>query len=785
MASRSNDLLGADLRVKSSTELPAQWQTQAQDLGLATARTLTFPSVALYGDEISLVAIKAVDEGYPLRGRLATVTQGYDQETALVDLAQVQAQGPAQGQAWVEPRLLALLNADVGDVLEVGEIQLTIAAVIIEESDRGGNFYTLSPRLMMHWQDIPAAGLIGPGSRVNYRLLLQGEPEALAQFRDATELAPTQNYESLNDSNQAMADSIERARQYLGLSALLAVILASVAVAIAARRYAERHFDISALMRTFGLTRSDVWRIYSSQLVMLALIGTALGLLLAFGIQNVLLSVLAEVLPENLPQAPLSAWLLGASSGALSLLGFALPYLLPLSQVSPLRVLRRDMNPVPLKGWLLTALAVAALTLLLWFFTGDIVISVGAMLAGSLILLVLMALLMGLMARLRTISLARLPLPLRFAWQHLSRDRRQTAGQVLALSLTLMVMLVVAVVRNELLADWQASLPDNAPNVFAINIQGYEQQAFDDALTAADYPRQNMYPMVPGRLLKINDQTIQALGLDTDRALNRDLALTSDPQLPETNRIVAGSWDLINDQTGQVSVEEDLAKRLGVNLGDQLTFLAAGVEFDATVSSIREVDWGSLTPNFYMMLSPELLEALPASYMTSFHVPPAQQQAMTGLIRQFPSVTLLDMQVVLGQIQTLLEQVSLALELILSFVLIAAFLVLVAALMASLPERLREGAVLRTLGAQTPLIRRAQWLEFLLLGGAASMLALLGSEAAVYGLYTQVFDMPYQSLGWMWLALPPVTVLTVMLLGLWLLRRAVTVSPLVVLRQLH
>ncbi|TVV45974.1 ABC transporter permease [Thalassolituus sp. C2-1] len=780
MQSRSNDLLGADLRLQSTSQIDPAWQEEAQRLGLSTSQTLTFPSVVLHGDDMSLAAIKAVDKGYPLRGILRIREQAGD-DAATLDATQ----GPLPGEAWVEPRLLALLNAQLGDEVELGTTRLRLSAVIVEESDRGGNFYNLSPRLMMNWADLERSGLTAAGSRLNWRLLLLGDEQALAQLRTFRDLAPNQKFESLADSNQAMANALDKARRYLGLAAMLAVVLASVAVAISAQRYASRHFDISALMRTFGLARAQVWNIYALQLLQLGLVATLAGLALAAGLQAGLLAVLGELVPQPLPAAPWSAWLLGASSGLLTLLGFALPYLLPLARVTPLRVLRRDLQPVPLSGWLITSLALIALTLLLFLFTHDLPMTLGMMGGGSLLVVIMLLALNGLIQYLRRLLAQRdLPLMWRFAWQHLSRNSRQSAGQILAFALTMMVMLVIGALRNDLLADWQASLPDDAPNVFAINIQPYEVDDFRQSLQDAGLQSQKLYPMVPGRLLRINDVSVQELAVADDPAINRDLALTSDQQLPAANVIEEGSWQTLLDESGQVSLEQRLAGRLGVGLGDTLAFSAGGVEFSAVVSSIRSVDWGTMTPNFYMMFSADVLAQLPANYLTSFYVPPASQAQLTALIRQYPGITLLDMQVVLGQVQALLSQVSLAVELILLFVLVAALLVMLSSLVAALPERLREGAVLRTLGAGTALLRRGHLAEFALLGFISSLLALIGAEAICFGLYRGLLSLPYDGLGWVWLWLPPLAALLLALPGMWLMRRTVTVAPLTVLREL-
>lgn len=778
---KSTTWLGADIRLKSSQAIDERLLTDAQARGLDTARTLTFPSVVIgSGENMTLAAIKAVDAGYPMKATLKLLPD--DQSTAQQPLQQTH--GPAVGEAWVEPRLLALLGVNPGDDVRLGGKPFRVTGVIAEESDRGGGFYSLSPRMMVHWNDLKNSPLLGPGSRLNYRLLLSGDSAQLQQVQSDWELAAGQSFETLEQGNQRMSESLDRAQRYLALASLLAVVLASIAVAISAQRYATRHFDISALMRTFGLHRGDVLRLYLWQLVALGILAAIAGDLLALGLQQAMLWMLADLLPGTLPAAPLSAWVLGLSSGLITLLGFGVPQLLPLANVAPLRVLRRDLAPVPLAGWALTGLSLASLALMLWIFTGDGVLTLWVMAGGSTLVLILLGLLqLGIRALRQRLTQVDLPLSWRFAWQHLSRDSRKTAGQILAFSLTLQVMVVIAMLRNDLLADWQASLPENTPNVFALNIQGYERDAFVEALEHKGFSHSEIYPMVPGRLLTINDQTIQELGLAHIGSIDRDLALTAGDTLSDSNRVVAGDWAM-QQQKEQLSIEAGLAERLGVGLGDRLGFRAAGVDFEATISSVRQVDWGSLSPNFFMVFSNDIMERLPPSYITSFHVPLDQQAQLTQLIRDYPAVNILDMQALLGQLQNLLQQLTLAVELILVIVLIAAVLVMVSALIASLSERLREGALLRTLGASSRMIRRAQLTEFALLGGIASVLALLASEALIYGLYTKVLNIPWQTLGWIWFWLPLLAAGALALLGSTLLRKTVAVAPQKVLRDL-
>lgn len=774
MQQRSNDLLGADLRIESTVPIDSYWQQNAEQLGLETTTTIHFPTMVLAADEMAMAAVKAVTDGYPLRGKISI--EGPSNQRAVI-----QNQGPKAGEVWLEQRLLTLLNAKLGDTVEVGSNLLTITAVIVEETDRGGGFYSLSPRLMMNQTDLDDSGLLGTGSRVTWRLLVAGEPAKISQFLKLEESRPldaNQKIQTLENSNEAVASRLNKAQRYLGLAAMLAVVLASVAVAISAKQYATRHFDISALMRTFGLSRKQVWRIYAVQLLLLATVATAAGLGLAILLQEALLWLLAEIVPKPLPAAPLFAWLLGASTGFVSLFGFGLPYIMPLSRVTPLRVLRKDIEPVPLSGWLLTLIALAALTVLLWLFTADLELTLSVMFGGGIILLFILSVLMAAIYALKKL-LTNKPIPLtwRFAWQHISRDSRQSAGQIIAFSLTIMVMVLIATLRTDLLEDWQTNLPQDAPNVFAINIQDYEVESFKQDLTEQGISPQKLFPTIPGRLLTINNQPVKDMAIAEDSAINRDLILTADSNLPADNEIVKGNWHT-DGNLHEVSIEEKLAERLEVSLGDSLGFRIAGQDVEVQISSIRKVDWGNMTPNFFMVFSADVFDSLPVSYMTSFYLAVDNQTALTQLIRQYSSVTFMDVQAILAQIQSLLEQVTLAIELILLFVLIAAFLVMFSSLIAGMQARLQEGAILRALGGSSMLLRKSQLVEFMLLALVSSLFALVGAEVVRLLLYERLLDMPWYGLGRVWLLVPVLAVSLLSVAGLWLLRRTVTEAPL-------
>jgi len=778
MLNKSSELLGADLRIHSREALPNTWYQQAQTLGLKTATTLEFPSVVLLGDEMALAAVKAVDNDYPLKGLLSTFNHSAQQP---------QDQGPEPGRVWLEPRLLALLNAQVGDIVDVGAIQLTVDAIIGNESDRAGNFYSLSPRLMMHLEDVVAAKLVQPGSRVSWRLLAAGDESAIITFQQLIkpQLASHQSFESLTDNNQALAASLQKARSYLSLAAMLAIILAGIAIAMAAQDYARHRYDSSALLRTFGASRAYVTKLYLDQLVYLALMSSFIGLVLGYLGQELLTHLLSSVFQQELPSADISAWLIASLTAPVTLIGFALPPLLRLGRVSPLRVLRRELEPMAWNSWFIYGLGLSMMALLNFWFSGDIKMTLIIIFGGFSILLILLFILQALLLIAdRIMPKAKLSLSFRFSWQQINRDRYRSSIQILAFSLTLMVMLIIAIVRNDLLQDWQKNLPQDSANFFAMNIQSYELDNYQQELIQAGFTVSKPFPMVPGRLLSINNTLVkESERYAQDPAVQRDLVLSGGDQLPIGNIITSGDW-FDGQSRNQISIAESLAKRLNITIGDELVFDVAGQEIAANISSIRKVDWGSMKPNFYILFSADIVQKLPLNYLTSFYASEAQAKELTQIIRNYPSITLLDMSQVLIQVQGLLSQVTLAVEYLLILVLLAGVLVLMAALHSSLDDRLQQGAVLRTFGAKRIQLQKIQWIEFLLLGALAGFIAVIGAEVICWLLYQRLFQIPYTWHLSYWLWLPLLAAVLIASLAHRSLSVVINQPPLVILRKL-
>ena len=780
MLLRASEFLAADLRLSGSSPASQEQIDAGLKLGLDHAQAVEFSSVVAAADGIQLASVKAANSRYPLRGELRSAAEPYAPEEA--------GSSPRPGEVWAEARLMVALNLKIGDELEIGSKTLRLSRVLTYDPDTAGDFYSLTPRVLMHLDDLAATEVVQPGSRVRFRELWRGDADTLAAYRQAVEagLEPNQRLDDARDGNRQVGGALGRAERYLNLASLAAVLLAGVAVALSAARFAARRFDASALLRCLGLSRREALALFGLQLALLGLVACVIGALLGWAGQHVLFYLLRGLIPDDLPPANLWPALAGMATGLVALAGFALPPLAALGRVPPLRVLRRDMLPVPASSWLVYGAALVALGLIMWRLSLDLKLTL-ALLGGGLLAALLLGglLLLGLQSLRRLLQ--RASLPWRLGLGQLLRHPLAAAGQSLAFGLILLAMALIALMRGELLDTWQDQLPEDAPNHFALNVLPAERDAFAARLADLSPHPAPLYPVVPGRLIMINDEPVRQLVTKEsrgERAIQRDLSLTWAEQLPSDNQITAGSWwkaEHASDLPG-VSVEAELAESLQLKLGDRLRFNVGGIEREAQVTSLRQVDWDSFQPNFYMIFEPQTLQDLPATYLTSFYLPPGQDAELVKLSRAFPSVTLLQVDALLAQLRSILAQVTLAIEYVLLFVLAAGITVLLAGLQATLDERIRQGALLRALGAERKLLISARRAEFGLLGAAAGLLAALGCELVSFLLYRYAFDMSWQPHPWL-LLLPVIGALLIGLAGVLGTRRALNASPLSVLRE--
>lgn len=724
--------MAGDRTLRSSSAIPDEWLAEARKDGLQVSRQLSFMTMTFAGDTPQLAAVKAVDQRYPLAGELKTWPAGLRL---------------TPGTALAAPRLMALLNLHVGDMLEVGDARLRISGEIIQEPDSGFNPFQLAPRLLIALDDAASTGALQPGSRMSWHYNMQGSAASLASFDRwiASRLTADQRWISPDNSDDALGKTMQRAQQFLLLSALLTLLLAIAAVVVAMNHYCRSRYDLIAVLKTLGATRRVLQKLIIGQWLALLALAMLAGSLLGQGVEALLIRVLRPVLPATLPAASGWPWLWAAGTLlVISLLVGWRPYLLLLA-TQPLRVLRRDViaRRWPLKYYLpaMALLIVALLVLLvgnsrlLWALLGGI-----AVLAGVLALLGWGTLL--LLRRLAVRHLAQ-----RLAINRLLRQPAATLSQLAAFSLSFMLLALLLVMRGDLLSRWQQQLPADSPNYFLLNISDEQVPQVRDFLQSQQVTPGTFYPVVRARLVEINGRQADPR---QDNALDRELNLSWSAQRPAHNPLLAGEWP---PRAGEVSMESGLAERLGVTLGDTLTFTGDTQTFHARISSLRQVDWQSLRPNFFFIFPPGALDGQPQSWLTSFRLGD-DSPLPVALNRAFPTLSLLDIGAIVRQIEQILMQVSRALEVMVSLVALCGVLLLLAQIQVGMRQRRQELVVCRTLGASRKLLRASLWWEFALLGAVAGVAAALGAQVALWVLQRQMFDLPWQPDWWLWGVLP-------------------------------
>lgn len=772
MVRQSTELLGGDLVMRSSHPISASWEARAAALGVETARILLFSSVVMSGDELQLVSVKTVSDSYPLRGslRVADAINRPDRDVA---------QGPAAGEVWADRRILENLGIAVGEQIEIGASELPVTQVLTYEPDSVSGFAFLSPRVMMNEADLEAAQVIAPGSRIRYRLLFAGGDIETLRTELAAGLTEHERLQDVTDGEGAAFDAFEQGQQYIKITALLAVLLAAAAIAMSAQRYSRRHLNTNALLRCFGSSQRQIVLATIWQITLIARVACAVGSVLGFMAHYAIFAAVADLLPPDVPPPNPFALLPGIATGFLLMGGVALPPLLRMSGVPPLRMLRRDLEPPKLSVWalyLLPPLLLGTLLLLLGV-TDPLVLMV---LAG--LLLALLAVGGGIYLLLRSLKRVRhKPAVLGRLGTHAGSN----AGQIVAIATALLAIGIMAELRGDLLDRWRLQLPENAPNHFIMNLQPHERTAFSELLQTRSIEA-ILHPVVRARMVSINDTPVQSyLDNDTKRTedgldFTREHNLSWSDQLGQDNELVRGEWPPRLQNHG-LSLEDGFARQLGVDLGDRITFESGGQRVTGTISSIRKVVWETLSANFFMVMAPGSLDTMPATFLTSFHVPPSDRALVADIARQFPAVNIISVESILAQLQTVLGQVTLAVELMVAFVLAGGIAVLFAVIQAGSDRRLHEAAVMRAVGASRKFLLQRHLAEFTTLGLVAGLLAASGADIACRVMYQQFFNLQYSSNLMLWLGLPLIAALITGLFGHTGTRHAVTVSPKAVL----
>jgi putative ABC transport system permease protein len=779
---QASAVLAGDLELSSTDPIPDDYLVEARGRGLDAVEFMTFPTMATAGEANSLALLKAVSEGYPLRGEVLVSSQVFGEIEKADGI-------PAPGEAWAEPGLLARLDADVGVTLTIGESTVTVTRVVDYQPGQGvGGFAQLAAGLVVNIADIPTFDVIRPGSRITYRHLYAGESNLVDEWRASLDgrISNSVRMRGLEDAGEQITAAIDRAQRFLTLASLVTVILAAVATAMAARRYALRHLDTIALMKSLGATQGFIQVATLSQLGLVILVTALIGTMLGFVAQGVLVALGAGILRVDLPPASWFAGSLGLLTAATITIGFALPHLLKLKDTPPMRVLRHDLPPPRLGTGLSYGIAVAALLLMIGAIVRDALIL--GLIAGGLVLVTLIAVAGG---WLLVVTFTRFRGAAGVAWRYglanISRRGSESVVQIVAFALSLMVLLLLTLVRSDLLNEWQRTLPEDAPNYFLINIDPQEWPGIRDFFVSETGAAPDFLPFLRGRMTTVNGQSISDVEFPNIRGENfsqREGNLTWRAELPDTNEVRDGEWwTEANHEEIEASLEVGIARDLGVGVGDTLGFNIGGENIEARVTSLRFVEWDSLRPNFFVMLSPGLAEELPQTYIASVYIPPKTRRLLSGFIRQFPSVTLLDLEVILGQVRMIIERASMAVQYVFLFTLLAGITVLLAAIQVTKDERRFESAILHTLGAGRRKIMQGLAVEFTALGTLAGLLAAFGATAVGWVVAEQAFELDYSLNPWLWLTGCIAGAAVVGFCGTLATRGAVNEPPVAVLRE--
>lgn len=746
---QADQLLGADLVVVADRPLPQEFESEAFRRRLAVTRMMRFPSMMLRHDRNVLSSVKVVSAGYPLRGELRIADRLYGPDRRAESI-------PVPGTVWVDEKLFTQLELAIGDSVGLGAGVFSVAAILTQEPDSAIGFINAGPRVILNEADIGATGLVQDSSRIRYRLQIAGSAERVEAYREwaLTRLQPGQRVEGIRDARPEIRSALDRAEKFLSLAAVVSVIIAAVAIALATRRFLQRHLDGCAIMRCLGASQGQLVRLYITHFVLLGLVASVVGCVLGVAAQAALARWLGSLVAVQLPAPGWVPALHGLITGMVLLLGFALPPLISLGRVSTLRVLRREFG-VPggtgIAGYLLGFSVIGAMILLKAhdFRLGALVFGgfAAAMVLAGLVTWLLLQLLSGL--RNSGVSW-------RFGVANLRRRTLGSVIQIVALGIGFMALLTLTLIRGDLLAAWQTSLPRDAPNRFVINIQPDQLEPLANFFAARGMAKPAVFPMVRGRLIKINDRSVSSADYSDDRArrlIDREFNLSWADRMQADNRIVAGEWwPNATSRKAQLSVEDGIAAALGIVLGDELTYDIAGSAITATVTSLRKVDWDSFNVNFFVVSPPGLLDHQPVSYITNFYLPPGNAELLNTLIRQFPNFLLIDVAQVMAQVQKIMDQVARAVQFVFLFTLFAGLVVLYAAIASTQDERLYRAAIMRTLGASRGQLSRANLAEFAVIGALAGLIAAAGANTLGSVLASRILNLAFNFNWSVWVA---------------------------------
>ncbi|MFC3120225.1 ABC transporter permease [Agaribacter flavus] len=793
LTDRSAEFIAADSQLRSRNPVDEAWLQEAKDRGLNTAFQLSTRSMAFAGDNLSLSDLRAVNDDYPLKGQIKLSDKPFGE-------AKPTDKVPRSGEAWIDSRSIQLLGVSVGGSIDVGDKTLVVSQILNEIPDGGFSVFNTEPMILISADDLEATGIIGPGSRVTYKYYFAGESDDIEAYYDW--LRPQldreiHRWQSIEDDDSPIGRSVARAEEFFLLASLLAIILAAVSIAVAAQRFSQRHFDPVAVMKTLGASKQVVRKIYLIQICFITALGIVLGIVIGFLLQEAVVALLADSVPVALDAWHWRPLGIAVFTGITCALLFSLYPLLQLFSVPPLRVLRKDIDATLSSRALQFLFSGSAVFLLMLFYSGDPVISgilfsSGIVLVASLLGMTYLLIMLG--RKLGSGGMGAWTL----AWARIRRRAMGNSVQLISFAITIMLLLVVLVMRNDMVKQWRDQLPEGTPNYFISNVTEDQKAGLTQQFEDFNVEYDKFFPVVRGRFVAINDEKIRTDITKEDeevadegrQGLGREANLTWSTELQKGNEIAEGVWHAqwsptsTDSQDIPLSIEKELAENLGIQMGDKLTFNVGSEVITATVTSIRTVDWQTLQPNFFFVLHPQAMKNFNPTYITSFHLDESRKADISKLLAPFASITLFDVDARLDQLREIIDQVSMAVEFILVLVLVAGGLVLIAQVQASMDERLQELAILRTLGLKGRRIRFSVVNEFVIIGVVAGLMAALANEFSLYLLQSNVFQMPASIHMEYWVIAPIAGAIVVGILGAFGCWRLLSLNTSALLRKM-
>lgn len=742
--------LTADTVFVSSNPIRPEFTEATQNLGLVTSEQTRFRTMAFSDQSMKLITVKAVDSRYPLQGEMVLSN---DQQ----QFTRVQP-----GELWLDERLFAQLNVNIGDAVTVGDADFTVSGRISEEPGLSFNPFQQMPSAFIHSSDLEKTGAVQLGSRVRFNVYINGDEQTIARLKQQVELTPSDRWRD-QDSGSRTNEVFQRTQQYLSLTVAIVVIMAATTLVLTCQHYVATRRKTIAMLKSLGASKRWITRWLATQVLILFVSAVILGVGLGVLLEYLLRIPLVDLLPNPLPSygiKPIVVSVLTSTLIAVPALGIPLLGLINISAVNVMQP-QASSEQARTRYWLVLVPIVPMIAayynnLLVWI-----------VFSGIVLLFLVLALVSVTLTRL----LAKAPLNTSFklALSRINRSVAATGIQFGALALSLMLLSTMWLVRTDLLSDWSRTLPEDAPNAFALNIAPYEKDAYLQVLDDNNIERSQGYPIIRGRLTQVNgvDAKQVAQGEEASDALRREINFTFASDIPEHNEVLQGAWSA----QGGVSVESDVARDLGLSIGDQLDFVINSQPVSATVNSIRKVEWRDMKPNFYFIFTPDVLADIPATYLVSFRVNESNDELLNQLSRQHPTVSLMDIRVMGEKIQQLLAQIVWSITLLAGIGVLSGLLLIFTLLRLSLGQRQDEIQLYRTLGASKKRVERTIWAEYGLMALIASVIAILGSEAVVAAIMWFGFELSPTLHTMLWLVLPISTFFTLALVVNSLIKR--------------